>query len=104
MKKFLIFILIISMIFLCSCEIHFGEKVYDMHWLFIAIPTVLILIISGVSIAKKKFVCPNCNKTFYVSWIKCIFSGHINDERSLRCPHCKKIGACYPSYNQEDEK
>ena len=104
MRKLLLLPLSTFMLFLISCKVHFTENTYDVHWSIIAILTVLILIIAGVSLAKKKYVCPNCNKTFYTSWFKCLFSGHVNDERTLKCPHCKQVGACYPSYDQEDKK
>ncbi len=104
MKKiFLPFLFCISML-LSSCKIHFGDKSINVHWLVIAVPAFIILLCAGLSLSKKKFYCPSCNKTFYVKWWKCIFTTHVNDERALKCPHCKKINACYPSSNQDKEK
>ena len=104
MRKILILPFSVLILFLTSCEVHFVEKTYNVHWTVIAIPVIIILIIAGASLAKKKYICPNCHKSFYTNWFKCLFSGHVNDERNLRCPHCKQVGSCYPSYNQEDEK
>ena len=104
MKKiFLPFLFCISMI-LSSCKIHFGDESINVHWLVIVIPAFVILLCVGLSLSKKKFYCPSCNKTFYVKWWKCIFTTHVNDERALKCPHCKKINACYPSSNQDKEE
>ena len=104
MKKLFLILSFAASLFLTSCEVHFGKNIYNVHWVFIALPILIALFVVGIYFGKKKFVCPNCNKTFYVGWFKYLFSGHVGDERSLRCPHCKKVGACYPSYDQEENK
>ena len=104
MKKILTLFTVLSSLLLSSCKVNIGEKNIDVHWLVIAIPVFIILLTAGLALGKIKYYCPNCNKTFYASWIKCIFSAHVDNERSMKCPHCKKTGRCYPSHNQENEK
>lgn len=104
MKKYIVLFIIMSSVMLTSCQVNIGESTFYVHWLVIAIPVFILLLLVGLPLGRIKYYCPNCKKTFYTSWIKCVFSVHINNERALKCPHCKKISMCYPSNNQENKK
>lgn len=106
MKKIFLSIFTIAiMLTLCSCEVHFFNLRYDVPWWAIAIPvaifTIVTFIISGCVLSKKKYCCPNCNKTFNPKWYRVAFSAHINDDRTLKCPHCGKRGLCHLSKDNE---
>ncbi len=104
MKKIFLILLFGVIFILSSCKVHMGDSIIEVHWLVIAIPVFIIILLTGLSLGRNKFYCPNCNKTFYVKWYKCIFKAHINDERILKCPHCHKTDICYPSSNQDKEE
>ena len=104
MKRFLGLILSLSCLVLTSCKVNLGERSFDVHWLVIVIPVVIIFLLTGLALGRTKYYCPNCNRTFYASFIKCLFSTHVNDERALKCPHCKKVNKCYPSYDQDTKE
>lgn len=104
MARKLKFLLLTCTIFLSSCEVHFFDKVWQVEWYVIAIPVMLfdltVLYLVGKELSKKKFVCPNCHKTFYPKWWIVVFSGHIDNDRLLKCPHCGKKDYCSLSHNQ----
>lgn len=96
--------------FLTSCDVHFGTTHYDVPWWYIAIPTAifstLICLIAfpvaGKHLAKKKYVCQKCGKTFHPKWYVAMFSIHINDDRLFKCPYCGQKGFCHLSEDQSD--
>lgn len=89
---------------LCSCQVNVLNATYDVSWWIITVLTVVlifaVLYAVGKYISKKKYVCPNCNKTFYPKWWEAAFSLHVNDDRVLKCPHCKKKSFCHLSWEQ----
>ena len=106
MKKIVCVASIFSfMLVLTGCDVHFGALHYDVPWWVIAIPvalfTIVAFIISGSILSRKKYCCPNCNKTFNPKWYRVAFSAHINDDRTLKCPHCGKRGLCHLSKDNE---
>ncbi|MBQ7760855.1 MAG: hypothetical protein IJ400_02255 [Clostridia bacterium] len=98
MKRTTLFFTILSALTLTSCDVHFGNIHYDVPWWVIAIPTGIILfavyIIGGIILSKNEYVCPHCNKTFSPKWWKAAYSIHLNSDRVLKCPHCKKRSLC----------
>lgn len=86
---------------LTSCEVHWFDESYDVHWWVIAIPTLLILaaawFFDGKAISKKEYRCPKCQRNFYPTWWKAAFSVHLNDDRVFKCPHCGRKGFCKPA-------
>ena len=103
LKKLLCIGSVLSSLMLTSFEINLWRGSFEIHWIFIVIGVFLILLGVGIAIAKTKFVCPNCNKTFYTRWWKCIFTTHFDNGRALKCPHSHKTDICYPSYDQNKE-
>ena len=77
----------------------FGES-YNVPiswWLTVIITLGFILIvcaIGGKLLSKNIYVCPNCGHQFKKKWYKLMLSIHINDERYLKCPECKKASLC----------
>lgn len=61
------------------------------------------VICAGRMFAATRYACPACRKTFRPRWWKVFFAAHINEDIALRCPHCRRVGICYPSYNQSGE-
>lgn len=86
------------LIFFTSCEVHFGETRFDVPWWYIAFPVALILLFvwyfEGKYLAKKKFVCEMCEKSFSPKWWKATFSVHVNEKHVFKCPHCGSKGFC----------
>ena len=107
MKKriFGVVLIILLLCCFCGCEVHWGEETYNLPWQLVSLGAVLFtaicFIIGGVHISKKRFVCPKCYKRFKPKWWRCMFSLHVNDDRVLRCPHCKYVGMCSLSYEQD---
>lgn len=108
-KRFLIsFLLLYTSVFLTSCKVNWFDKSYDLPWLFVAIPTVLfvliVMIAAGKYIAKKTFVCEKCYKSFHPKWWKAMLSLHVNDDRIFKCPHCGKRGFCHVSSSPDNNE
>ena len=100
------FSLIASAFALTSCKVNWFDRQYDVPFWVIAVPVVIFVAVvwffAGKYIASQKYICPNCNKTFYPQWWKAAFSIHINDDRVFKCPHCGRKGFCPPSRETED--
>ena len=108
MKKKIIVILGILtflMLFLTSCKVNWFDRHYDVPWWGIAVPVASFLFFvcffAGKSIAKKKYVCPQCCKTFSPKWQQAAFSIHINNDRLFRCPHCGRKNFCREAEEEE---
>ncbi|MBQ8163382.1 MAG: hypothetical protein IJZ93_03325 [Clostridia bacterium] len=99
---------IYSLFLVWEWEIHFGSLKIFLPWWIIAIPSALLIVIPILIISrlysKKKFVCPNCNESFYPRMRSSLFIIHMNDDVYLKCPYCKKRSMCHPSYRQTEEK
>ena len=100
MKKmiFAASLLTFSALFLTSCRVNWGSNHYNVSWWGIAIPMIAICavvwIVAGKNFSKKKFLCPECRKTFSPKWWNAALSLHGNDKRVYRCPHCGRKGFC----------
>ena len=104
MKRLVLILFLLLPLVLTSCRVHFFDRQYDVPWWVIAVPEILFIClvtyIAGRLIASKKYACPNCGGTFYPTVWAAIFSFHMGDLRSFRCPHCGKRDLCGPSYDQ----
>ena len=91
------FMMLISLS-LTACEVHWGGNSYDVHWLVIAIPVILISLIICVpvhrSLISKKYICSVCGKKFSPKWYS--FSLWINyfDKNVAKCPYCGAKELC----------
>ena len=92
-------------VLLTSCRVNWYDRHYDVPWWVIAVPVIIFsavtLFAGGQYIASKKFICPNCYKTFHPKWWKAMLSIHVNDDRLFKCPYCGKKGFCYLSRDRE---
>ena len=89
-----------SMLFLTSCDIHFGDAHYDVSPFVIAIPVLIICVaicvITQISIIRKRFKCPVCQATFHPKWYEISAWLHDGKRRVVKCPHCGRRGFCSP--------
>lgn len=51
---------------------------------------IIVALIKGFLLSKRKFMCSNCNKEFYPKWYQVMFETHFNEYFRIRCPHCNK--------------
>ena len=90
--------IVFPVLFLTSCEVHIGAQKYDVEWYVIAIPVVLILVLSfvitGIVLSKNTYVCPKCGHKFHPKWWQAGLSLHINSDRVFKCPECGHKGFC----------
>lgn len=90
---------------LTGCEVHWNGQSFDVPWFVIAVPVALFsflcVLISGLAMGRKRYVCPKCNATFRPQRWRIVFAPHIGEEHLLRCPKCKALEMCYLSYNQD---
>ena len=109
MKKFILYLTLLCNIMLLSgCEIHFGDKRYEIPWqvaliinLLISLPFILLFYFT----LPNKFwaYCPKCESVFYVKKRVISFKTHSPEyiEFLCKCPCCGKRSVCRSSYNQD---
>ena len=108
MKKLIVFLVSVCAAAFCltSCQAHLFDEQFTVPWWAIVIPSVLIVALAWFAAVKhitsQKYVCPECGKTFYPKWKDAAFSVHMNDNRVLKCPHCRKKGFCPLSRETND--
>ena len=51
---------------------------------------IIVALIKGFLLSKRKFICSHCGKEFYPKWYQVMFETHFNDYFKIRCPHCDK--------------
>ena len=51
---------------------------------------IIVALIKGFLLSKRKFICSHCGKEFYPKWYQVMFETHFNDYFRIRCPHCNK--------------
>ena len=94
----LLAVVLLLVLLLTSCEVHFGLQKYEVEWYVVAIPTVLIiaaaLIISGVLLSKHTYVCQKCGHRFHPKWWQAALSLHVNSDRVFKCPNCGHRDFC----------
>ena len=100
-RKLILFALAASsMLFLTSCDIHFGDAHYDVSPFVIAIPVFIICaaicVIAQVSIIRKWYKCPMCQATFRPKWYEMSVWLHDGKRHVVKCPHCGRRGFCSP--------
>lgn len=109
MKKSVMATLVTAMmLFFSSCAVHLGDTTLDLPWWMVTmlsvIPALLIVVLVAWATvgknAKSYYVCPHCHHRFKPGW-RIVFSFHVMDEYSLKCPHCGKRDMCSMSYDQE---
>ncbi len=92
---------------LTSCRVNWFDTHYDVQWWVIAIPSATIILaawlITGLSVSKKKYRCPNCNHCFKPKWWRAALSVHFNSDRVLKCPNCGKKGFCKVANDQSEK-
>lgn len=105
MKRAALTVFLLSLPFhLTACRVNWFDRTLDVPWwivaiylaLWVTVPTYL----AGRSITGKKYACPSCGQTFYPKFWAAVFSFHMGDLRTFRCPHCGKKDLCGPSYDQ----
>lgn len=71
-KVVIVWLMLVLAVSLTSCKVNWFDQQYDVPWWVIAVPVIIfsaiIWIAAGKHIASKKYVCPKCNKTFYLKW------------------------------------
>ena len=94
----MLLILLLTVLNLTSCEVHFGNSRYYVGWYVIAVPVIIIaaviLVTGGVILSKNTYVCSKCGKHFHPKWWRAMLSLHINSDRVFKCPHCGHKGLC----------
>ncbi len=82
---------------LTSCDLHFGDAHYDIHWWIIAIPIAIILIIAHISLVRKHYRCPIYGTEFRPKWYEISSWLHKDERHVVKCPHCGHRGFCPPA-------
>lgn len=97
-KSSRICLILLNICILTSCEVQYFGHSYDVLWYYIAVPvaifSVLCLALSHISIIHQTFKCPKCGAKFRPKWYEISSWLHINDDRVVKCPVCKKKGFC----------
>ena len=79
---------------LSGCTVNWFNKSYDVPWFVIAIPVAIILIFAHISIMSQTYICPDCHTEIKPKWYQIYVYLHINGERLVKCPNCKRKGFC----------
>ncbi len=108
MKKILFaFVSVALLLTLTACEVHWYDQSYDVPWYVIAIPvtlfSVIMFVIAGTVISKKKYTCPTCRHTFHPPFWGAMVSIHIGSDRYFKCPRCGKRSFCPPARPSDDD-
>ena len=101
-RKLILFaILLLLILSLTACEVHYFDKRADVSWWVIAIPTVIVCVIvfaiAHVIIVRKQYRCPVCRTVFRPKWHEISAWLHDGDRRVMKCPHCGRRGFCPPA-------
>lgn len=108
MKKLIVFFAVVCVMAfpLTACQVNWLDEQFTVPWWVIVVPSVAIIAIAWFVAAKhittQKYVCPECNQSFYPKLRNAAFSVHMNDDRVLKCPHCGKKGFCPLSRETKD--
>jgi len=95
MKKALFSLsLLLSVLFLTSCQINWFGDSYDVPWFFIAIPVFIILLVSYIILISNAYICPECKTEFKPKWYQFSVCFHFNGKRVVKCPKCGRKGFC----------
>lgn len=105
MKRLICLLIALGAASLTSCKVNWFDKQYDVPWWTVAIPvtviTVTVILLAGKIISSKKYICPECGKSFHPKWWQAMLSLHINSDRLFKCPHCGKRSFCSPSREKQ---
>lgn len=98
MRRAILTAVLLSALLLTSCEVHFGDRKYEVEWYVVAVPIVLIVVLSaviaGTVLSKNTYVCSKCSHRFHPKWWQAAFSFHLNSDRVFKCPNCGHKGFC----------
>ena len=93
-KVFLLSLILISTLLLCSCQVNWFGSHFDVPWYFIAVPVVILFVVLYAFMISKTYVCPNCKTEFKPKWYQIYITVHFNGSRVAKCPNCKRKGFC----------
>ena len=95
MKKIaLTLALLLSALTLSSCRVNWFGRTLDAPWYAIAIPVLLIIVLSYVILIRGTYVCPDCQTEFKPRWYQLSVAFHLNGKRVVKCPKCGRRGFC----------
>lgn len=94
-KKYRLFCLIfVIVIYLTSCEAHFGKTRFYVPWWVFALFTAVILTIAHIYIISKHYKCPKCGERFKPKWFELSTWLHYGNQRVVKCRKCGYRGFC----------
>lgn len=79
---------------LTSCKVNWFDRQYDVAWYFVAIPVAIVCILAHIFIMSGTYICPRCGTEIKLKWYQIYAYLHINGERLVVCPNCKRKGFC----------
>ena len=99
MKRFLKLFVLCAVLLICltSCTVNWFGETREAPWWTIAIPVVIVSIISYYIIYTRTYVCPYCGFTFKPKWYELSALTHYCKARLMKCPACGKRGFCKPN-------
>ena len=94
MKKLSFLVTVLLVLLLTSCDVHFGNIHYDAPWWSVAIPILVVLLISHIYLIHRTYTCPNCGYKIKPKWYQISIWVHVGGKRIVKCPNCGKIEKC----------
>lgn len=84
------------LLLLTSCEVHFGNIHYDLHWWVIAIPVILFCVLRHCFAVSHTYACTECGTKFRPRWyeISTWINGYGGKAVVAKCPHCHRKQRC----------
>ena len=93
-KLWLILLLLLTALSLCSCKVNWFTTTVDVPWYVIAIPVAALLFVCYIILMCHTYVCPHCKTEFKAKPYQLYVTLHLNGKRMAKCPHCGKKGFC----------
>lgn len=94
MKRAIPLTFMLTALMLNSCHVNWFTESYDVPWWMIAVPVVLILVISHILIVTHTYHCPDCGECFRPKWYEITVWFHSPRGRVMKCPKCGYSGFC----------
>ena len=85
---------VLLLLSLTSCRANWFGETIDVPWWTIAVPVVIIFVVSYVFIYTHTYVCPKCGSKFSPKWYELSALLHFCGARLMKCPNCGKRGYC----------
>ncbi len=83
---------------LTSCRVNWFDRQYDVPWYYVAIPVAIycaiVWIIAHMYIMSGTYICPQCYTEIKLKWYQISAYVHLNGERLVKCPNCKRKSFC----------